>query len=455
LFLGINAPALFSEGMFMDGLIYSTISRNLAEGKGSFWDLFFSETYNSHFQGHPPLAMGLESLLFYVFGDSLLVERFYSLLTFIVSGFLIIKIWKKLVERELQQLYWLPLLFLTSIGVVGWSMANNMLENTMLVFILLSFFILLKSLSEENVFKLFIYLLLAGFSLFLGFLSKGFVALFPLVSLFYFGVFTKEISFWRGIRDSSIILIGLLLPFVFIFVFIPEGVESLSNYYHVQVEASIKKTIIGNSRYWIIWNMFQQLIPSFVLIIMALYLVGGKKLVSFSKKQKVILAVGLSGVLPILITVKQRDFYIVGAYPFFAIALSMFIAPILKSYLDKITKKKQYLKKIKIFSFVLVLVSLIITTVQFGRIGRDVKLINDVKIIGTEVKQNSILLISPKLAQNWALQGYFARYLSISLTTNRDFDFDYLIKDTVEDEVGFEKVEEVELEQLVLYRKVD
>ena len=38
-FLLIIVPQLLTDGMFMDGLIYASIARNLAEGIGSFSDL--------------------------------------------------------------------------------------------------------------------------------------------------------------------------------------------------------------------------------------------------------------------------------------------------------------------------------------------------------------------------------------------------------------------------------
>ena len=89
LFLIICAPTLWSKGMFMDGLYYATISRNLAEGTGSFWQLHFTATSYPIFYEHPPLAMGLQSIFFKIFGDSVYVERFYSLLTFIITGLII------------------------------------------------------------------------------------------------------------------------------------------------------------------------------------------------------------------------------------------------------------------------------------------------------------------------------------------------------------------------------
>jgi hypothetical protein len=36
LFIGLAGPFLVGEGMFMDGLLYSVISNNLAHGNGTF-----------------------------------------------------------------------------------------------------------------------------------------------------------------------------------------------------------------------------------------------------------------------------------------------------------------------------------------------------------------------------------------------------------------------------------
>jgi len=82
LFMLMTGFRLFAEGMFVDGVTYAAISRNLANGLGSFWEPHFSATLDTQFHGHPPLALGMQSLAFRVFGDSLLVERFIHSLLF-------------------------------------------------------------------------------------------------------------------------------------------------------------------------------------------------------------------------------------------------------------------------------------------------------------------------------------------------------------------------------------
>ena len=65
---------LWSEGMFIDGLYYATIARNLSEGIGSLWFLHFTETSFNIFHEHPPLAIG--QVVFILWNS--ICERIYS-----------------------------------------------------------------------------------------------------------------------------------------------------------------------------------------------------------------------------------------------------------------------------------------------------------------------------------------------------------------------------------------
>ena len=143
LFLGIVSTELFSDGMFMDGLIYADISRNMAEGLGSFWKPHFTDTLFNVFYEHPPLAFGLQSIFFKLFGDNIYIERFYSLLTYVIVGCLIVLIWSKLTSYK--KTGWLPLFLWLSTNYVTWALANNMLENTMSIFVCLSVLFYLNS----------------------------------------------------------------------------------------------------------------------------------------------------------------------------------------------------------------------------------------------------------------------------------------------------------------------
>ena len=72
------ALPLFQNGMFVDGILYATVSRNLALGDGTFWDPFVSKTFMQHFHEQPPLVFWLQALLFKLDSHSIYPERIYS-----------------------------------------------------------------------------------------------------------------------------------------------------------------------------------------------------------------------------------------------------------------------------------------------------------------------------------------------------------------------------------------
>jgi len=80
----------------LDGAVYASLARNLAEGVGSIWALKFSDAMFPVFSEHPPLMFWLLSLCFTVFGDSIAVEKGFSIFTFFISVLLLWQIWIKL-----------------------------------------------------------------------------------------------------------------------------------------------------------------------------------------------------------------------------------------------------------------------------------------------------------------------------------------------------------------------
>lgn len=92
-------PRLAQLGMFVDGVVYATLAHNPAQGIGSFWAVQHTEAVHPVFYDHPPLAFGLQSLLFRAVGDSVMVERVYSfdagVLTLGLVGWLLARPWTR------------------------------------------------------------------------------------------------------------------------------------------------------------------------------------------------------------------------------------------------------------------------------------------------------------------------------------------------------------------------
>ncbi|MCH7550031.1 MAG: glycosyltransferase, partial [Candidatus Krumholzibacteriota bacterium] len=128
IFCATVLPRLLVDGMFVDGVMYATISRNLADGLGTLWKPHFSMTLFGEFFDHPPLVFWVESIFFRAFGDHYLVEAFYSLCTAAAATLLIVLLWRRLTANYpgLARLAWLPVFFWLSIPQISWAYSNNM-----------------------------------------------------------------------------------------------------------------------------------------------------------------------------------------------------------------------------------------------------------------------------------------------------------------------------------------
>lgn len=257
----IISPSLLSDGMFLDGLLYAVISKNLANGIGDFWHLHLTKTLSPIFFEHPPLAFGLQSLFFKILGDSIFVEKLYSFLTYVVTGIIIVKIWKKLIVNNSNQTAWLPLLLWITIPLVFWAIPNNMLENTMMIFTSLSVLFILKSFENRR----FLYLFLAGLSLFGAFLCKGFVGLFTFSFIFWIFIIKRNINFKRFFIDTSVLFFSALLPLIVLYFAVPESIDNILAYINKQVVGSVQNVQTVETRFFILIRLFLELIPMFLL----------------------------------------------------------------------------------------------------------------------------------------------------------------------------------------------
>ena len=143
LIIVLTLPVLIQDGMFMDAVLYTSVSHNLSQGVGTFWFPQFSLHNISGmraFHEQPPLVFGIQSIFYRIFGESMYVERFYTFLTLCCNTVLIVLLWKEINKNRgnVKKLGWLPLILWIIIPVCFWSFSNNMHENTMSVFTLRS-----------------------------------------------------------------------------------------------------------------------------------------------------------------------------------------------------------------------------------------------------------------------------------------------------------------------------
>jgi len=415
LFLILVSRSLLTEGMFLDGVTYACISRNMACGLGSFWNPCYTQTIGPVFHSHPPLAFGLEALLFKALGDHWWVEKLYSVLTFLFTGLLIVLIWKRTTNN--LRWAWLSLLFWLAMPLVTWCATNNMLEDTMSVFVLLSVYLMIVSYQRNNK----IWLVLSAVALFLAFLSKGFTGLFPLVFPIIYCIFDPKRKWIQGPIDSLILLVAVTVSAGIMFLVCPGSFPYLKDYIRLQVIGGGLFEATASSRFYIVFALLQQLMIPYV-IAMALVICKARskvnsKVFEFPPDKAwfyVFLITGLAGVLPIMVSVKQRDFYMLAALPFFALACGHITLSMLTLWLPKITPVVR--RWMTVGASCIVLLGLVLNVVHIGKYGRDEALIEEVKQKITEVGDNSIIEIAQEEYTQWAKHAYYMRYGKISLS---------------------------------------
>lgn len=413
IFFILICPNFLTEGMFMDGLMYSAISKNLANGIGTFWNPYLSETLFPEFHEHPPLAFGIQSIFYNLFGESFYVEKIYSVLTFLIVGVFMVLIWKEL--KKSIATAWIPLFLWIISCLVFWGATNNILENTMAVFIILSVFIYMKSLKSHH----YLFCFLSGCMLFLAFLTKGFTGLYPLSFPFFYWLFIRKNKFKNCILDTFIMFLGLTIPALILFSSHETAYMSIVKYINKQVISSLKNIQTVDTRFHIIRRFFEENITSllFALIIVIIGISQKRIKGLFTNNDKkwiyTFLALTFSGVIPIMISLKQSAFYALTTIPYLAIALGLLIEPIIRQVFIMTEKKKQILFYLSVFVFCL---AIAVNVFFCGKIGRDKDKLEDLHVILPEIPENSIISIDKSMHwEDYSLIGYFARYKNISL----------------------------------------
>lgn len=541
---------MFGKGMFMDGILYAIISQNVAHDVCGIWSLKITDSLYPHFNEHPPLVFALQSLFFKFLGNHYWVERIYSLTTVLVSAYLIVKIYQSINrltvstklfestqtngiaqkdvvvaptggslgkdgstqanrvdqkgvvvaptggsdhknEGKYPSAAWVLLLWI-SVPVVNRCAQNNMLENTMLVFVLASVWAYFKSHSssanpqnprKHPLRKSDFWLLFSGFMLFLAFMAKGFTGLFPLsLPLIYFWTnrlaqnksfsqesethqtpesnvyenqtsppstnfgFSKNAMF-NLIVETLLITAGFVLSFTMMIWIFPESLVALQRYFQKQVVGSLEQVQTVSTRFKILGDYVLALLPMLLVSILLGWYLNRRKLDSeadilypqkstFMKikyfitrlkfqlqKAPMVIALfllSLSGVIPIMISLKQSDYYIYCVFPFTAMAVII-------GFKEHWLAFENQLLVINKWQAALIIICFIFGGwgfVQSGKVQRDKELWNDINSITSSLNQkeyDSALVLGSfrALKDDWYMQAYLYRYFNITVQNYR------------------------------------
>ena len=140
-----------------------------------------------------------------------------------------------------------------------------------------------------------------------------------------------------------------------------------------------------------------------------------------SKKAITFLMIGLLGVLPLMLTLVQKGFYMVPTLPFIAIGFAILIAPQVNMLLFKLEQSK-FSGALKVVFVMLAITAITLPILNLGKSSRDKEKLEDIHILATAIPAKSVINCSPELLTDWSLQTYLSRYYFISLDINSSHD---------------------------------
>jgi 4-amino-4-deoxy-L-arabinose transferase-like glycosyltransferase len=415
-------PSLIQDGMFIDGIQYAAISKNLANGLGTFWFPYLSENWNvkgsAYFLEHPPLVYAIQSIFFRILGDGLYTERIYCLFTAIISALLIARIWNLATENSngIQKLSWLPILFWISMPIVFRSYQMNVLENTMGILILAAVYCLLVGLKNNK--HSYLYFIFGGVFIFLSTLCKGIPGFFPMVVIVMYWLAGGEIRFQKMVMYSLVLLFVPSLLYILV-IMNGNAFKSLSFYFSARLLERVQNDPVVNSHFHIIFRLIIDLLPA-IVVSFILYLANRKKTgLSGNKEYKAhilfFLLIGIAGSIPLAFTLVQRDFYLAPSLPFYAVSLALLISDYLDNLIKQFSKNSRIFNVFRVLSISLFIGGLIYTGLMVGNAERDQNILHDTYILGEEIGEGNRIRLDTSQGDNWSFELYLIRYFNISL----------------------------------------
>ena len=382
----------------MDGATYAAVSRNLAMDSGTWWDLFYTPNLYPHFIEHPPLHIWLQSFVFHFLGDQWWIEDVFGLTMWLLTAWGLDRLGEKLGLSTSQLLA--ALFMWTLIPVVNWGYSNNLLEISMSAWLVWSVYFSVQGIRSQRFFPLVI----AGTLVSAGALTKGPVALFPLaVPFFWFLLYPPQPS-WKWARPTAVLFLGFVLPF-FVLYWLRDAQDYFIRYWNKQIIQSLENVQTVSNRWYLLGQFALQLAIPGGIVLWSHFQKRSTEL-KFPKVNRtawVLWAISLSAVLPMLISMKQRDFYLIPAMGFAALALAFHFRD--SRFVRLLAIRQSYMRALFLFlglGFGLRFIPAITDTEQGA-------LVASIQALPQSQKGQTIY-VAPELLSNWNIIAQCARF---------------------------------------------
>jgi 4-amino-4-deoxy-L-arabinose transferase-like glycosyltransferase len=426
-------PSLFQRGMFIDGVTYATISRNLAEGVGSWWAPSYTETLYPQFFEHLPLVFWLQSLAFRVLGDHVVTERVYSLVAALLTAWLITRIWNAAWvtpgvgsaagDAQSAGYGWAPVLVWASVPFVVWGTANNMLEVSVALFSTWAVLMTFRAMSAETSSSMLLHAGAAGLATVAALFSKSPVGLFPLLLPPLVGALARPrvsriVLVWALMGTFTLAIVGLLLlweaPHHYVDAFLNQQLwPAIAGQREVANDrfGVVRSIVYGIGKRMLTW-------PAVLLLAMLAARRWPVLPAAHARKAACFLGMALLSSLPIMISRKQATHYLIPSVPFYAMAVAAVCLGSVRALAESMSQRTV---SAMAFGMKIALPVALSLAVLFGpRLGRDRARIEDIETVSGFVPAGSTIGMCPEMATDWGLHAYFARFQRISLDWSAD-----------------------------------
>ncbi len=452
-FIVVGAFLLFISGNFLSeglshvGMDNAVVAQRMSEGFEDFWLPSLSAPGNPDRSNYMPLGYWIESVWYRIFGSSsFMAEKIYSVLTYFIIAALMIWIWTLLGQS--RRVGWLPLMCWITIPIVSWSATNNLLESTMTMFVLLSVVFLLKAgrasfISQTRLalgkktgpYRLSrtAWVVLAALMMELAFLVKGFAGLFPIFFPFLYWIIVRRERILFPVFSTGVILVIWMVTIFVAILVSPDIYHHLYNYLHHQLIGGVLHVQTVTSHFYILYVLLLQgFIPLLLTAIICIIRLKSrpfyrylffwrhtKKLtaeqIERSRLGWFFLAVGVSGILPIMLGLKQQDFYIVPTLPFFAIAMACLLYNLIEDWLERINKTAK--RVLAAMAVILFGSGLLLNINSLNKINSNQVLLNDMRQILPYLSHGEVISVTDEVMSADEVAEYFYRYKSVTFDT--------------------------------------
>lgn len=409
----------FQRGMFVDGVTYAVLSRNLSEGLGTLWQPFYTATNAPVFEGHPPLAFWGQALWYRIFGDVFWIDGWHGIVLVLATAGVVATGW-----RSRSAIVAWPLLLVTLTPLLMWSAQNNMLENALVLWATTAILCIVRGLERQQ----WGWWLAGSFFVLLGWWVKGPVGLYPLAVPLWWWLSQGRSGlsanvFWRSVLALGLGLVAWAALWSYCF---PDSVDFVTRYLAVQLSPALQNEIhvTASFRAEILLVAMQQLVVPSVLG-GALLLYGRWRKISIPPLDRQMAffwgLVAISATLPLMLTLKQRRFYLVPAVWASVLAWSYATAPMIAALVAAIPRRVW--RSLQVIVVVAALAGIGVTVRDWGKLSRDEGRQNLAMALSTHLAPHTTVGVPKDWAEDWRLHAYLMRYGYLSIAVDEALEW--------------------------------